>query len=47
MAKPKPEQEPTQPAEEKLPGVPSHLQSAVQQLVGKQSPPAKKSHRKR
>ena len=29
-----------EPAEKKLPGVPSHLQAAVQQLVGNQSAPA-------
>ena len=31
-----------EPTEQKLPGVPSHLQAAVQQLVGAEPAPAKK-----
>ena len=31
-----------EPTEKKLPGVPSHLQAAVQQLIGTEPAPAKK-----
>ena len=31
-----------EPAEKKLPGVPSHLQAAVQQLIGAERAPANK-----
>ena len=43
-----PKKPPAEPTEKKLPGVPSHLQAAVQQLVGTEQPAAaKKPHAKR
>lgn len=36
-----------EPAEKKLPGVPSHLQAAVQQLIGAEPASAKKPRDRR
>ena len=41
-----PVQRRAEPTEEKLPGVPGHLQAAVQQLVVNQSPSAARPARK-